>query len=160
MNRRAILWTLISLVLFSCLFDVATFFYFMSNNGSNFESNPIFLFLSSYMNITLSIILILLFKLSVNGLLIWALLTYKPSGTHLGAYFLVFATIIGIIIQFYGGYTNLLVHNLIVNSTPGSVIPLSSSESYSIFATIYIIYGIVVIFEALVFWLYEKIYRI
>ena len=162
MNKNTILYTLIAIVAISCIFDIATFLYFIFNNASNgvsFEINPIVLLIKSYVGSTIAIIIALIFKLLINVGIIWLLLTYKPSKSHLGAFFVALMSLIGIIIQCYGGYSNLHINNLIETSEPGAIIPPTSTQSASLWSLTFILYAFFILFEFVAFWIYERLYR-
>jgi len=156
MKKPILLWIIISLIGLSCLADIVTFLY-----GGNFafEVNPIFIFLLSYCSVLVTLIAVISYKLLVNAAIIWLLISYKPEKSHIFAFLLIVSTLVAIGLQLFGSYQNLSVHHAIDNPPEGVVpTPLTTSQSYSLFGSAFFIYGLFVLFEAVSFWVYEKLF--
>jgi len=159
-KKPILLWVVISLVGLSCFLDIGTFLYFISHNNLDFEINPIFIFLKAHISTTLCLIAVISYKLLVNGAIIWLLLYYKPEKSHIFAFLLIISVLIAVLLQCFGAYQNISVHQKISTSEPGTVNPLTTSQSYYLFSNVYFWYLIFVGFEVLSFWIYEALYKI
>jgi hypothetical protein len=157
MKSHIVLYGLISLIIISCLADIGTFLYTFNNVA--FEANIIVVLLKGLIGLVPAIVIVLLYKIAVNAAIIWALLCYRPDKEHIWAFMLTVSAIFAIILQFFGAYQNLSVTHIIEISEPGTVVPLTSQQSYSMWSFVYLWYLAFIAFEIASFLIYEKLYR-
>lgn len=158
MGKPIILYGLIFLLGLACVLDIVTFLYFINNNNINFEINPLFILLKGVLPVLVCLVLVIGYKIAVNGLVIWMLLKYEPQKSHLFAFLLVFSTIIAIVLQLIGAYQNVSTHIDISNAPPDTFKPLSTEQSFSLWSSVFFYYSLIVLFEVITFMVYERLY--
>ena len=148
-------YSLIFLLIFTCITDIATFFY---SGLYEFEVNPIVLLLKGSLGMTAAIIT----AVSIKGLLVlaaaWFVYKYEPKGTHLFAFLVINTALLIIAIQIFGTYANINT-TIVYNEAPvGTIVPMPAEESIQMLNIINIVYYCLMCLNMLSFWFYEKIY--
>jgi len=151
-------WSLIFLILFTCITDIITFF---TSGLYEFEVNPIILFLKGPIGFPLAITFAVLIKFLLVSICAYYLYSYKPKGTHTWAYLAVYMGIIIVAVQIFGTYANITT-TIAYNNAPINepITPIPIEETVKALNIINIIYYITTFISLLSFYVYEKIYRI
>jgi hypothetical protein len=148
-------YILLFLISITCIADIVTFFY---GRLYDFEINPLFILLKSSIGIAWAIGIVIGYKILVNAGISYAVYTYKPKNTHIWAYILVYTSLMIILVQGFGAYSNLNVkHNYDID--PINVKPMTTEASYSLMSVATTVYYACTLMNLLAFFVYEKIFR-
>ena len=154
-------WSLIFLIIITCIADIATFFW---GGLYEFDINPLMLLLKPYLGMTWSIIAAISIKvLIIIGISaeLW-LYTPKKQESHMAAFIFVYIGIFCILLQILGTYGNVTttVKYQEVQGTNVTIVPLSTEQTTTLYLNIGIIYYVMSVITLLSFYIYEKIYRL
>jgi len=151
-------YSLVFLLLFTCITDIATFFY---SGLYEFEINPIVIALKTSIGFGWAIALAVILKALIIILVAQSMAFYKPkkNGSHYGAYMIVYLAFFCILLQVFGTYSNINTTIEFEAAPPGEVVPLETGETVKLLNIVNVIWYIITLTNLLIFYLYEQIFR-
>lgn len=151
-------YSLIFLILLTCISDVATFLW---SGLWEFEINPLILALKGSIGMYPAIILAICIKTGIILALAFTLWKskVKEDKSHLLYFMLTYLSVIIILLQIFGTYAN--VHTTLVYQEQGPEVvqPMPVEESTQLLTSWSTIFYIFTAINLVSFWVYEKIYR-
>lgn len=149
----------IGAIILSCIFDIATFLYAgFKYNLFEFEINPLILAMKGSLGFFWAISIVIIAKLLINFSFISMLYSYKPKKTHVWAFILTYGSLLLILLQFIGAWSNMSIANVAATQPIGSYEPVSPQEGYAIYRIVSLIYYFFLFLSIVAFTIYEKIF--